>query len=157
MKALIWIVVVILVAWGVYAWMGSEKNVIEVKKKITTTTPVMEDGTIEAKLPTPKTVTVNFTSDGYVPAEVTINEGDTVKFMNQSNINMWPASAMHPTHENYDGTSLSEHCKQTINLSFDACKNIPVGWTYLFTFDKAGTWKYHDHLNPKFSGSVIVK
>ena len=157
MKVLIWIIILALIGWGVYALMSDgapevmESNADENGEVVEA--PVMEDGTLEE----PKTVTVTFTSTGYKPKEITVNAGDTVQFLNQSSTNMWPASAMHPTHEVYDGTNLATHCATGATPSFDACKNIAAGGTYSFTFSKTGTWRYHDHSNTAFTGSVIVQ
>ena len=66
---------------------------------------------------------------------------------------MWIASAVHPTHSVYSGTTLAEHCNGTSGTSFDQCKDASV---YSFTFSKIGTWNYHNHLNPADFGTVIV-
>jgi plastocyanin len=70
---------------------------------------------------------------------------------------MWPASAFHPTHTVYSGTSLSEHCPDTAGTAFDACKGFLPGQSWSFKFTKAGTWKYHDHLNPGATGTIVVE
>lgn len=94
---------------------------------------------------------------GYSPSILTIKAGDTVTFKNQSAQNMWTASAMHPAHILYSGTSLSDHCPDTANISFDACKGTPSGDSWSFTFTKVGTWSYHDHLHPALFGKVVVE
>ena len=48
-----------------------------------------------------------------------------------------------PTHELYP--------------SFDAQKTILDGDSYEFTFDRAGRWGYHDHLNPDIQGTIVVE
>ena len=55
----------------------------------------------------------------------------------------WPASAFHPTHLLYPG--------------FDALRGLNAGESYSFTFDKVGSWKYHNHLSPSFTGAIIVE
>jgi len=68
---------------------------------------------------------------------------------------MWVASAVHPTHTLYAGTSLSEHCGNgAANDSFDQCD---AGDDYSFTFKKTGEWKYHNHVNASQTGTVIVQ
>jgi len=101
-------------------------------------------------------VTVTYTDQGFSPASVTVAQGQTVIWVNQSSGSMWVASAAHPTHTAYSGTSLSEHCPDTANAAFDACAATAPGESFSFTFDKAGTWKYHDHTNASRFGSVIV-
>ena len=66
---------------------------------------------------------------------------------------MWVASAQHPTHTAYAGTSLSQHCDDATDTSFDQCKS---GSSYSFTFNKAGTWAYHNHSNSSHFGRVLV-
>ncbi|MDO8566530.1 MAG: hypothetical protein Q7R58_00055, partial [bacterium] len=81
----------------------------------------------------------------------------TVIFTNQSTKNMWVASAMHPTHILYSGTSLSQHCPDTSNASFDQCAAGAPGSSFSFTFNKEGrNWKYHNHVDASKFGNVIV-
>ena len=101
-------------------------------------------------------ITVAYTDQGFLPASVTVPLGTTVTFVNQSSNKMWVASAMHPTHVVYSGTSLSQHCPDTTNSAFDECTGDEPGETYSFTFNKEGVWKYHDHINSKMFGSVTV-
>ena len=101
-------------------------------------------------------VTVAYTDTGFSPTSVTIPVGGTVTFVNQSSKKMWVASAMHPTHTLYSGTSLSQHCPDTAGTAFDQCAEGVAGTSYSFTFDKAGTWKYHEHLDATTFGSVVV-
>jgi hypothetical protein len=67
---------------------------------------------------------------------------------------MWVASNPHPAHTGYDGTSRQQHCPNTANTAFDECA---PGSTYSFTFNKVGTWGYHNHMNPGSQGTVIVQ
>ena len=93
--------------------------------------------------PTPATdVTVNYTSSGFNPATVTIKKGTKVTFVNNSSSSMQPASAPHPSHTDYP--------------AFDPKTAIKAGQSWTFTFDKVGSWKYHDHLNPTRFGTVVV-
>ncbi len=78
-------------------------------------------------------------------------------FVNQSSGGMWVASAMHPSHALYSGTTLSEHCPDTANASFDQCRSVASGNSFSFTFEKAGAWRYHNHVNPAQFGSVTVQ
>lgn len=89
-----------------------------------------------------KTVTVEITENGFSPSEASISTGDTVFFVNRMKDLAWPASAVHPTHEELPG--------------FDAKKGLKKGEGYAFTFENAGTWKYHNHLSPSTQGSIVV-
>ena len=105
----------------------------------------------------PTQYVVTYSGNGFSPNALTVPKGATVVFKNESSKGMWPASAMHPTHIVYSGTSLSEHCPDPQNTAFDACTSIPVGRQWSFRFDKTGTWGYHDHLNPSYFGKIVVQ
>ncbi len=89
---------------------------------------------------------IEITSAGFSPQNVTISAGDKVGFVNRDSAPHWPASAPHPAHTDYPG--------------FDALKGLAQNEVFTFTFNQAGEWKYHDHLNcctnPAFFGTVIV-
>lgn len=110
-----------------------------------------------ATVTSPQTITVTYTDNGFAPSAVTVNQGDTVIFENKSSSPFWPASNAHPTHTVYDGTSLQQHCANPTSDTFDACRGIPPGGSWPFTFNKTGAWGYHDHLNPGQTGTVTVE
>lgn len=101
----------------------------------------------------PMTASVTYGSGGFSPQEVIVKKGGSVTWFNSGGGNMWVATAQHPTHTVYAGTSLAEHCDDATDVSFDQCKN---GSQYSFTFSKAGTWAYHNHSNAAHFGRVIV-
>lgn len=88
-------------------------------------------------------VTVRYTDAGFQPAKLTIPVGTMVEFINQSGSEMWVASNMHPSHE--------------ILPTFDQFKGVPKNKGYMYTFDKKGSWPYHDHINPALEGVIEVK
>src|SRR3989344_536116 len=98
---------------------------------------------------------VNFTDSGYSPSELKIKVGDTVTFVNNSSNTVWTASAMHPSHIIYSGTSLQQHCPDAENSAFDECKSSQPGESWSFTFNKQGTWGYHNHMATKDFGKII--
>lgn len=102
---------------------------------------------------------VTYTDQGFSPASLSVAEGTTVSFINQSSGQMWVASGVHPAHTLYDGTDRATHCAAgyTGPTPFDECQAVGSGSTYTFTFTKAGTWKYHNHMNPSAFGSVTVQ
>ncbi|MFB6242310.1 MAG: plastocyanin/azurin family copper-binding protein [Candidatus Nanosalina sp.] len=101
------------------------------------------------------TYTVYYTSSGFQPSELTIQQGETVVWVNNASRSMWVASAMHPTHTQYAGTSLAEHCNNgdQNTAAFDQCSS---GDRFSFTFEKTGTWSYHNHEFAAHTGSVTV-
>ena len=90
--------------------------------------------------------TVEITSAGFNPNTLTVKLGDKVTFVNKDTAPHWPASAVHPTHCEYKGCGV-----------FDAKKGLGPGEIYPIVFDLAGTWKYHDHLNPVLTGRILVQ
>jgi|GEM_PF-236200 len=101
----------------------------------------------------PMIATVTYSASGYSPSSVTVKKGGTVTFVDQGTGKMWTASASHPTHTVYAGTTLAEHCGDATDTSFDQCKNSSQ---YSFSFDKTGTWRYHNHSQSSHYGSVTV-
>ncbi len=92
---------------------------------------------------TSQNVTISMTDTGFTPSTVTVSAGTTVVFDNNGQGSHWPASAVHPTHQVLPG--------------FDALRGLSTGEQYSFTFTQKGTWGFHDHLNPQFTGSVVVE
>lgn len=82
------------------------------------------------------------TKEGYVPSEVTIQKGQTVLFMNKSGQFHWPASDVHPTHRIYP--------------EFDSKQPIAPDEAWVFTFDRVGEWKLHDHLHADVRSMITV-
>lgn len=87
--------------------------------------------------------TVRYSDTGFQPAKLTVPVGTMVEFINQSDKQMWVASNVHPSHE--------------ILPTFDQFKGIENGKSYMYVFDKKGTWGYHDHINPEKEGVVMVE
>lgn len=100
---------------------------------------------------------VKITESGFEPANVTIDKGERVVFTNAGLKNHWPASDEHPSHEGYPGSARSKCGTPEQKNIFDACKGLPKGGEFSFTFLQTGTWEYHDHLNPKLTGTVTVR
>ncbi len=117
--------------------------------------PSNSTGAIQPRTQT-ETYTIEVTKDGFKPSTLTIDMGDTVKFINTDTIPHWPASANHPTHTVYPGSDIKKCGTDEQGLIFDACKGLSQNETFSFTFNNAGTWGYHDHLNAKLFGKIIV-
>lgn len=85
---------------------------------------------------------ISYDGTSYTPNTLSIKSGDIVVFKNKSKDKFWPASNPHPLHTDYP--------------EFDPKKPVGAGQTYEFKFLKAGTWKFHDHLNPVARGTITV-
>jgi plastocyanin len=114
------------------------------------------DATVNTGATGGKTVTVNYNGTSFSPASITVAKGDTVNFVMSGGSGMWLASNPHPSHTGYDGTSRATHCAPgyTGAKPFDECS---MGTSFAFTFDKTGTFGYHDHMNESAHGTVVVQ
>lgn len=86
--------------------------------------------------------TIIMLDSGFSPTRIVINRGENVTFINQGGDLHWPASDNHPTHE--------EHS------DFDPKRPIKAGFSWSFNFSVPGEYKFHDHLYPNYTGSVVV-
>lgn len=85
---------------------------------------------------------VQRTASGFVPEKLYVQKGDTIKFVNYLAQPTWPASDSHPTHGLYP--------------EFDPTAAVAPGDSWEFTPLRAGVWNYHDHLQPQFTGTIVV-
>ncbi len=85
---------------------------------------------------------ITLTKDGFKPSEVSITKGTTILFKTTTGNLYWPASNLHPSHLIYP--------------EFDPQEPISPSDTWSYTFEKAGEWKFHDHLSPYFTGTITV-
>ncbi|MBI3980402.1 cupredoxin domain-containing protein [Candidatus Microgenomates bacterium] len=88
-------------------------------------------------------VEIKMTDTGFEPKSTTVKTGTVVTFINTGQEDHQVASAPHPQHTDLPG--------------FDALKGVKPGESYEFKFEKLGTWKFHDHLNPTLFGSITVE
>lgn len=86
---------------------------------------------------------------GFSPATIQTRAGGVVRFINQSTGKMWVASDPYPSRTNYP--SFDQGAGVT-----DAAKYEEKSTTYEFTFTKAGSYGYHDQLQPRYKGAVVV-
>lgn len=85
---------------------------------------------------------VTVTADGFNPQTLTIKVGTKVTWTNKSGATANVSSDNHPTHLLYPFLNLG---------SFADGSSVNV------TFDKAGTFTYHNHLNPSQKGTVVAQ
>ncbi len=86
--------------------------------------------------------TVTLTTNGFSPTSLTIKAGQTVTWVNKSGSDAAIDSNPHPVHTSY----------HPLNLG-----SFPDGGTLSLTFDKPGTYSYHNHLNPSEQGTIVVE
>lgn len=155
------VIVLVLIAGG--AWWFTQQPVTTGPGTQATTTGTLTGTVVESNTnttvgtPAAKTVMVSYTTTGFSPQNVTINSGDTVTFVNNSGGRpMWVAGDEHPTHTEYDSTSRATHCAAGYSgpTPFDQCG---TGDSYSFTFNKAGSFNFHNHSAAQFGGTVTVQ
>ena len=156
MKTIGIIILLILLGGGVYFFVNSDKDdapttpAQQTAAVSTSTPPVVDEEPIGDA---PFAALVTATNDGFEPKVTAIKQGETVRFVNNSDSKVWVASAFHPTHKEYPETSASD----CAGSSFDTCRGLLPGEFWEFTFDKVGSWKFHNHLNPSQTGVIEVK
>ena len=156
MKNIIYILILVVLAGVYFLLKGSgEKPVSPVESPIVspadsgiiTEEPVILEDLDEAETQS----AITYTSGGFSPSVINVKKGEEVTFLNESGGAMWPASAIHPTHTLYPTQG------GCVGSTFDACQGIQPGDSWSFKFDIAGSWKYHNHLNPSQTGTVVVE
>lgn len=85
---------------------------------------------------------IELRKEGFVPSRVAIRKGGKVTFVSALPREYWPASDIHPTHSIYP--------------EFDPQKPVPQRGSWTFQFNRAGEWRYHDHLAPGNRGTITV-
>jgi plastocyanin len=106
----------------------------------TISSPTPAESSAPAKENKQNTITLN--SENFSPKTLTIKVGDTVTWINRSGRNANVSSNPHPIHTDYTPLNLG---------------SFPDGGTLSLTFDKAGTYGYHNHLNPSQNGTIVVE
>lgn len=122
---------------------GKERGAAKTEVPVSAANTVATEQTAAVVEAVQKEVTVTYTAQGFSPKSVTIKKGNAVVFENKTGKRMSVASSVHPTHLLYP--------------EFDQYKTDQRGKDeFRFSFEKIGTWKYHDHLNSTMTGTVIV-
>lgn len=108
--------------------------------------PVVAPSTTSSEATSSTTETVQdqvtLTANGFSPATLTVKTGTKVTWTNQGGSGATVSSDPHPIHTNY----------APLNLG-----NFPDGGKLSLTFEKPGTYGYHNHLNPSQTATVIVQ
>lgn len=137
--------VVIILGFGAFMLLSNKNN-----KTVLTTLPSPS----AAATATPETTTsaspsakieeakVTVTANGFEPQTLKIKAGTKVTWTNKSGTTANVSSDNHPTHLLYPFLNLG---------SFSDGSSVSV------TFEKSGTFTYHNHLNPSQRGTVIVE
>jgi len=134
------IIIIILVVIGIIAINSSSQS-----PSPTPTPAVTDTGAPVSVVQSPAATavhTVTYTDGGFSPASVTIANGESVTWVNNSTGRMWVASNPHPTHTDLPG--------------FDEKAFVDPGGSWTYTFMVTGTHGYHNHANPSQMGIIVV-
>src|SRR3990167_8374610 len=117
------------------------------KTQSTETQPaVSQEGTDVSTQEAQESVTITITDSGFEPASAKVKSGVIINWVNNSSKKVQIGSDNHPTHtlnkELTEGGFVTE---------------LAVGESKTTTVTKAGTWGFHDHINPSMKGTVVVK
>jgi plastocyanin len=161
-STMVWVIIIVLLVLGLgwYFWSSNVGNM-----------PITATGNLPAPTPSantdqasstqngmsgmPMNVTVTYNGSSFSSSTITVMKGATVTWTDTAG-KMWLASDPHPVHTGYDGTDRATHCAAgyTGAAPFDECSQ---GTSFSFTFNKTGTFGYHDHLNHDAKGTVVVQ
>ena len=129
-----------------------QAQIIEIQNKIKELMDILQQLIGERRLQIEQKIhLVRIESLGFNPRVITISPGETVRWINATEREVWPASDTHDTHILYPEPG------GCVGSLFDTCQDLLRGEAFSFTFDKIGTWNYHDHLEPGTTGTIIVK
>lgn len=138
------IAVVVLAGIGVWAFTQTNQGAQQSNTTQQNENPFSEaNDTEEENTEAAETAEVAYTNDGFSPETVTVEEGMTVTWGNESDGQMWVASSVHPTHGDLP--------------ELDQQSGVSSGGEFSFQFDQAGEWGYHNHLSPSNKGMVVVE
>jgi plastocyanin len=147
--ALVIILIVVILA---LVWCVATKNKSAEDETATTTTPIATSTDVSLEGDMIDAIIIVYGTNGFSPETITINKGQTVRWVNQSNMPMWIASTNDATHTGYPGSATSE-CG-TGSSMFNQCVE---GNTFSFTFNETGTWAYHNHSRNSDMGTIVVE
>ena len=94
------------------------------------------------RAPLPKEVNVTLSKNGFSPSKITIYVSTAVRWTNKSGDKQTVNSDYYPTNQLHR------------ELNFGIFANDS---SVTYTFTKPGTYGYHNQLNPKESGEIVVK
>ena len=96
----------------------------------------------EYKDPEPLLPTIVFTNQGFAQPSYTFPAGMAIRVHNQSSKDMQFSSDDHPTH------------RKTPELNMEV---LPAGESGTFTPPAKGTYGFHDHINARYKGALIIQ
>ena len=136
------VVVVLLILVGGWYLMKPSQQVSQPVVEPTQTPVASPSSASEGAMMKEEESMVKITSTGFSPKDITVKVGKMVTWENTDSANHTVNSAPHPTHTLYPFLNIGV-------IGPEEKKSV--------SFEKAGTYKYHDHLNPSLIGTVTVQ
>lgn len=134
-KILILVVAVVVIGGYLLLNKSNTQTVQQQPQAQSTTQPATQETTAQGS-------TVMVTNSGFDPQVLTIKAGTKVIWTNKSGASVTVNSDVHPTHLLYPFLNLGE---------FNDGSSVSV------VVEKAGTYTYHNHLNPSQTGKIIAQ
>lgn len=94
---------------------------------------------------------VSYTDGGFEPPTLSVKRGETVRFTNNSQSDLWVASIAMQGGTVYPGQS---DCGAS---AFGTCAALKPQEFWEFTFDAVGTWSYKNNSDAAKTGTITVK
>lgn len=149
MKIVFSLLAAALIGAGAYYALTRPAAPVYVEKREASGNPILG---IAASSDDPYDQLITFDGETFVPEDITIKKGARVRFLNASDDEVWPASAVHPTHSIYP----EKRAEDCLGSAFDACRGLKKGEFFAYTFNYTGEWRFHDHIRAYHTGSVTV-
>jgi len=148
-KTILAIVVLVLIGGGLFLAASSKTNNSNSGNKAPSTHSTTTDATktqTQKSTTTPNAAaaadTITYDGSSFSPSSLTVKVGDAIEITNQSSASLAFNSDQHPTHTD----------EPELNVG-----TIDAGQTKTFNVTKAGSWGYHNHLNPSQKGMIVAQ
>ena len=94
---------------------------------------------------------ISYTDNGFEPTQVSIKQGQSVRFTNNSSHKLWIAAEAEVGTPSYPGVS------ECGGSAFDSCRALKHRDFWEFTFGEEGTWLFKNNLDKNKTGTVMVE
>lgn len=135
------VVVLIALIGGYFLLKGSSQSTPPTTLQQTSPT-ISASAPLSSNAPTGQ-MTVTVSEAGISPSSLTVKAGDSVTFTNTGSQVHQINSNPHPTHTDYP--------------PLNTIGKLDPGQSKSLIFPTAGSYGFHDHLNPDFKGTIIVQ
>lgn len=145
MKKIIFVLLLVLAILGILGIFGifNPKTALRITPQNQTSTVNKQNITI-TPIPTatPAMQVISVTDNGFVPQKLVIKKGSTVTWTNNTKSAINISSDPYPLNNAYPPLNLG---------------NFNSGESLSLTFDKTGTYSYHNHIIPPQKGTIVVQ